>query len=67
MNFLEKKAVKLEMELRRKDKVLAIELIEEAAKDGCRKAVACSDLGIDQKTFLRWKDSIEDKRKVCCK
>jgi len=35
----------------------------EAIRSGCRKAVATHDVGISQRTFNRWSESLEDKRK----
>ena len=32
-------------------------------EQGCRKLIACDDIGIDIKTFKRWKSDVEDKRK----
>jgi transposase InsO family protein len=37
--------------------------IQVAIKSGCRKAVATNDVGISQKTFNRWIENLEDKRK----
>ena len=37
--------------------------IFEAIKSGCRQAVATNDVGISQKTYCRWKEDLEDKRK----
>ena len=34
-----------------------------AVKDGCRREIACQDLGIGLKTLQRWEKRIEDKRK----
>jgi transposase InsO family protein len=42
---------------------MAIELIETAVRDGCRQAIACDDIGVDVKTFSRWKVDVEDKRR----
>jgi transposase InsO family protein len=39
-----------------------IELVENATNAGCRKKIACNDLGIDFKTLNRWKEGIMDKR-----
>lgn len=36
------------------DRAMAIELIEEAAKSGARKKMACRELGISQRTLQRW-------------
>ncbi len=41
----------------------AIELIQEASSLDCRIKVACSDIGIDLKTFYRWQDNPLDNRK----
>lgn len=38
-------------------------MIEEAILNGSRSAIACDDMRIDVKTFKRWKNDIEDKRK----
>ena len=38
-------------------------LIEEAIDNGCRRPIACDDLGVNVKTFKRWKIDTEDKRK----
>ena len=38
-------------------------MIEEAIINGSRHDIACNDIGIDIKTFKRWKVSLEDKRK----
>ena len=38
-------------------------MIEEAIKTGSRQDIACRDLKIDIKTFKRWKEDPEDKRK----
>jgi hypothetical protein len=38
-------------------------MIEVAIKTGSRQDIACRDLKIDIKTFKRWKDDPEDKRK----
>jgi transposase InsO family protein len=38
-------------------------MIEEAIDNGSRHAIACDDVGIDVKTFKRWKMDLEDKRK----
>ena len=38
-------------------------MIEEAIVNGSRHDIACSDVGIDVKTFKRWKVDLEDKRK----
>lgn len=43
-------------------RLLAIELIEEANQNGCRRRVACKDLGIDLKTIKRWKENPSDGR-----
>lgn len=34
-----------------------------AVTDGCRKLIACNDVGIDIKTFSRWRADTEDKRR----
>ena len=39
-----------------------MEFIEEAIINGSRHAIACDDMGIDVKTFKRWKMDLEDKR-----
>lgn len=44
------------------DKEVAISLVLEANKNGCRLKVACSDLELDFKTLLRWQNSVEDRR-----
>ncbi len=36
--------------------------ISEAAMEGCRVKVACNDLGIDFKTYCRWKENTLDRR-----
>lgn len=41
---------------------MAIELVEEANQNGCRRRIACGDLGVDQKTLGRWKDNPLDGR-----
>ena len=41
----------------------SIILIEKAIASGCRDSIACTDVGIDMKTFKRWKADISDKRK----
>ena len=38
-------------------------MIEVAIVDGSRHDIACNDVGIDIKTFKRWKVDLEDKRK----
>ena len=38
-------------------------MIEEAIDNGSRHAIAGDDMGIDVKTFKRWKMDLEDKRK----
>lgn len=38
-------------------------LITEATNSGSRHAIACDDMDIDIKTFKRWKNNVEDKRK----
>lgn len=38
-------------------------IIEEAIAHGCRRYIACDDLGVNVKTFKRWKMDTEDKRK----
>lgn len=38
-------------------------MIETAILNGSRHDIACNDIGIDIKTFKRWKVNIEDKRK----
>ena len=38
-------------------------MIEEAIVNGSRHDIACNDVGIDVKTFKRWKVDLEDKRK----
>jgi len=40
-----------------------LEIINEAISSGSRHAIACDDLGIDVKTFKRWKSGVEDKRR----
>jgi putative transposase len=45
------------------EKQTALELIEEATDSGSRHAIACGDIGIDVKTFKRWKKDTEDYRK----
>jgi transposase InsO family protein len=40
-----------------------LNLINEAVDNGCRHAIACEDMGIDVKTFKRWRNDTEDKRK----
>lgn len=45
------------------NKLLIINLINEASKQDCRIKVACADVGIDIKTLQRWRGSPEDKRK----
>ena len=40
-----------------------MQVIGEAQINGCRHAIACDDMGIDVKTFKRWKIEIQDKRK----
>lgn len=44
------------------DKTKAVELISQANNDGCRLKVACNDLLINLKTYLRWKRNIHDNR-----
>lgn len=44
------------------DKRASLALVTEANKDGCRLKVACLDLEIDFKSFLRWNSSTKDKR-----
>lgn len=39
-----------------------MEMISEAKATGCRQAVACEDVGIDEKTFKRWRESPADRR-----
>ena len=39
-----------------------MEFIEEAIINGSRHAIDCDDMGIDVKTFKRWKMDLEDKR-----
>lgn len=41
----------------------SINLIEEAVTNSCGLSIACTDIGIDMKTFKRWKVDITDKRK----
>jgi transposase InsO family protein len=38
-------------------------LIDVAGDTGCRIAIACDDIGINIKTYKRWKINISDKRK----
>jgi putative transposase len=45
------------------DKEVVLILIKNACQNGCRLKVASSDLDIDFKTFLRWKEDLCDKRK----
>lgn len=45
------------------ERKIAVELIEKAASKGCRVYIACADIGIDLKTFNRWKINTDDKRK----
>lgn len=45
------------------DKELAIFLVAEATKNGCRLKIACSDLEVDFKSLSRWEISIKDKRR----
>jgi transposase InsO family protein len=42
---------------------MIIQLIVDAIKNGCRKAVACGDIGICHKTLGRWEKDPEDKRR----
>ena len=39
-----------------------VSLVNEAHKNGCRLKIACTDLGIDLKTFNRWQERLEDLR-----
>ena len=43
-----------------------INLIKEAIASNCRCAIACNDIGINLKTFKRWKTSVVDKRAGPC-
>lgn len=36
------------------DRVMAVELIEEAVQGGARRAIACSELGVSERTVRRW-------------
>ncbi len=45
------------------EKVQVLELVIEAKQSGCRQAAACLEAGIAEKTFKRWRDDPEDKRK----
>lgn len=46
------------------DKHLAVALIDEAIDSGCRMKIACTELDVDFKSYLRWKNGcIEDQRK----
>jgi len=53
------------------DRREAITLIDEAVDAGARLQLACKELGIDERTYYRWKkqeketQSISDKRKDC--
>lgn len=38
-------------------------MIQNAVKNGCRQAIACSDLDLSEKTFIRWIKTPEDQRK----
>jgi putative transposase len=40
-----------------------LSLIDEATTAGARHDIACKDMGIDVKTFKRWKKDTEDKRR----
>lgn len=40
-----------------------MQVIGEALINGSRHAIACGDVGIDVKTFKRWRTEIQDKRK----
>jgi len=42
---------------------MAIQLIDEAATQGCRVKIACIDLSITFNTYLSWKENTSDKRK----
>lgn len=44
------------------DRVEAIKLIEEAVAAGCRQAMACRELGLQQRTLQRWRLKPEDGR-----
>jgi putative transposase len=46
------------------DRVLAVQLIEEAHKAGARLKPACDVLEISIRTFQRWRDGAEDRRKT---
>ena len=45
------------------DREKIIILIDEARKSGCRLKIAAVDIGIDFKTYLRWKSDPFDRRK----
>jgi putative transposase len=45
------------------DKQMALELIDTSHSKGCRFKIACDDMGIDFKTYLRWKNRAEDLRR----
>jgi len=44
------------------EKIEAVELAIEAQSSGCPLKTSCVDLGIDFKTFCRWRESPIDKR-----
>lgn len=44
------------------DRAEAIKLIEQAVGAGCRQAVACRELGLQQRTLQRWRLKPEDAR-----
>ncbi len=47
------------------DRKIAVELIDEASKNGARQFKACAELSISERTYIRWKNPatpIEDQR-----
>jgi len=47
----------------KEDRAHNLSLLKEAVSTGCRKAVACADLGICEKTPGRWTEHPEDQRR----
>ncbi len=50
----QKRAKQLEKELQKKEKALAVELIQEAHQNGARLAKACEELDISVRTYECW-------------